>query len=218
MIKLTKGPEPKVLRDNHESWTQTLLQHISSGIVTDADKTKYRHPEIKDALLMETHEKCAYCESKFRHVTYGDIEHIVPKSVSPEKTFEWVNLTVACDVCNTNKGTSEDIIDPYTDEPSEHLRFLGAIVMPVPGDHLGIMTQKTLDLNRMELVERRMERIQYLNQQLSLMAETTDAKLKQVLKVDLEDNEIAADKEYAAMSREYVALELSRLNGSAVSA
>src|ERR1700722_9410453 len=105
MIKINKLPAPAILVEKSTEWTNALLEKISKGEKpTDAESNRYRHAKIKQALLDETHGKCAYCESKLRHIAYGDIEHVVPKSVRPELSFDWQNLTLACDVCNTNKS------------------------------------------------------------------------------------------------------------------
>jgi uncharacterized protein (TIGR02646 family) len=105
MIKLLKGDKPQVLKDNAATWGKTLVDKKARGEKpTDPDKARYRHPDIKVALIAETHGKCAYCESKLLHIAYGDIEHITPKSVKIELSVEWQNLTLACDRCNTNKG------------------------------------------------------------------------------------------------------------------
>src|SRR3954469_25335779 len=98
MIKLEKTERPQVLTDNADDWTAVLLEKQAQGEEpTTSEKTKYRHRDIKAALLNETHGKCAYCESKLRHITYGDVEHIVPKSLALAKIFDWANLTLACD-------------------------------------------------------------------------------------------------------------------------
>ena len=56
---------------------------------TETERRRYNHAEIKSALIAETHGKCAYCESKIRHVSYGDIEHVMPKVNDPTRWFEW---------------------------------------------------------------------------------------------------------------------------------
>ncbi|MFD2781156.1 HNH endonuclease [Novosphingobium pokkalii] len=107
MIRLSKGDEPAVLSNNAAVWTAELLdalEHRPADV--PGIKGRYNHPTVKAALKAETSEKCAYCESKMLHVTFGDIEHIVPKSADPKLTFDWENLTLACDVCNTKKGTA----------------------------------------------------------------------------------------------------------------
>lgn len=133
MIKLTKGNEPIVLRENREAWERVLREHETNGTEpTKAELGRYNHPEIKEALLTETAEKCAYCESKLRHITYGDIEHIVPKKSGPEHRFRWDNLTIGCDVCNTRKGKNEDLIDPYLDDPDREFMMMGPMMLANP--------------------------------------------------------------------------------------
>ena len=145
MIKLEKGDEPVVLAENARRWTRAVVDKMAAGETpTRTEKKRYNHPDIKRALVAETHNKCAYCESKLRHVAYGDIEHIVPKSKNPAKWFSWNNLTLACDVCNTKKGhspvDSETFIDPYAVDPEEKFWQVGPIVYPRPGCDAAALT------------------------------------------------------------------------------
>lgn len=213
MIRITKGPIPEILARNGAAWTKTISDHLAAGTdPTEAEKSRYRHAEIKSALVTETSGKCAYCESKVRHATYGDVEHIVPKSAEPTRAFEWGNLTLACDVCNTNKGTHQGIVDPYEVEPSDHLIFAGASILPRPGSGLGLTTESTLQLNRLPLLERRMEKLRFLNKMLHLLVEVDNPVTVAAIRRDLETNEIGSDKEFAAMAREYIHAELRRID------
>ena len=115
MIKLEKLQEPDVLRINSDRWTKELLASKDEDVKIKI-KAKWNHRDIKTVLKKETHEKCAYCESKPLHVTFGDIEHICPKSRRFELAYKWDNLTLACEVCNGNKGSAEDLVDPYIDD------------------------------------------------------------------------------------------------------
>src|ERR1700730_8172550 len=147
MIRLIKGEKPDILVRNGQSWTQELLSALAKGKdINAARKNRYNNRAIKTELLKETGEKCAYCESKFRHVTFGDIEHITPKDSSPELTYEWSNLTIACDVCNTNKGAKVGFIDPYVDDPTTRFKFRGPMICAVPTDETAKMTVLVLDL------------------------------------------------------------------------
>lgn len=164
MIQLSKQPKPQVLIDNEVAWTATLTDKIARNEEpTNAEKTRYRQPTIKAVLIEETKGKCAYCESKLLHIHHGDVEHIYPKSLAPEKTFEWENLTLSCEVCNQNKSNKdplvEAIIDPYTINPVDHIFFMGTLVFDLGTPH-GISTKEILDLNRTELVERRKEHLE----------------------------------------------------------
>jgi hypothetical protein len=212
VIRLKKGVKPAVLEANAPAWTQNLLDKISRGEEpTKTEKARYRHPQVKEALRQETSKKCAYCESKFLHVSYGDVEHVTPKSLRPELTFEWDNLTLACEVCNTNKSVSEEVIDPYNQDPSEHIYFEGVVAVAWPGDDLGYNTERILKLNRVELLEARKERREAIYRTLEVVATTSNPLKREVLMEYLQVDEIAADKEFSAMSKEIVSRHLQRL-------
>lgn len=105
MIRLAKGEEPQILRDNRENWTTELLAAVAADDKNEIKKKtkRYNHPDVKDALKRETSEKCAYCEAKITVVAHGDIEHVSPKSLDRTLTFVWENLTFACQICNQKK-------------------------------------------------------------------------------------------------------------------
>lgn len=215
MIKLEKGVEPAILLKKGDQWTQAVLARIAAGEApTRTERSRYNHSEIKSALMAETHGKCAYCESKFRHVTYGDIEHVVPKSSNPSRWFSWANLTIACDVCNTNKGEAqvdeETFIDPYEVDPEEHFWHIGSMVQARPGCDRASLTERLLDLNRADLVERRAERIAHLIALLEVVERCESHDLKDLLWREFA-LEAQAHNEYAALSRSVVALARAKL-------
>lgn len=206
MIKLTKLPEPNILSINAVNWTQILIQKRSRGETpTAAEKSKYRHPNIKNILVQETHGKCAYCESKLQHIHHGDVEHIYPKSLDINKTFEWENLTLSCEVCNQNKSNKdpyiENIIDPYITNPEEHLMFLGGLIFS-KGTDLGTSTRLLLKLHRAELVEMRNAQVEKI---MGIYAQIMNASLsilvRKALYDDLIENEAGDSAPYSLMTR-----------------
>ena len=218
MIKLEKGVEPAILSKKGAQWTRAVLRRIAAGEKpTRTERSRYNHPKIKDALMAETHSKCAYCESKFRHVTYGDIEHVVPKSSEPSRWFRWSNLTIACDVCNMNKGKvhvdEQVFVDPYNVDPEEHFWHIGSMVQARPGCDMASLTERLLDLNRADLIERRAERIAHLMKMLELVERCEMEALKRLLWQEFAA-EARAYNEYAALSRSIVALATDKLNPS----
>lgn len=212
MRKLTKTAKPKVLTDNADSWHAELKAILDRGDKpSDAVKGRYGHPTIKSALIQETHGKCAYCESILRHIAHGDIEHIIPKSKVPSKAYDWTNLTLACDVCNENKGdylgddpakSDENLIDPYVDEPGEHFLFLRELVTPRPDSLRATVTESKIKLSRIELLERRRERMAFLDGLVRAYC-LADASFKPILLQDLVNNHLSETNEYAASSRAY---------------
>lgn len=205
MIGLSKGPIPKSLAANSARWTSELLAEIARGGDAKAQRlNRYRQRDIKDALKAETHRKCAYCESKPLHVTQGDIEHIVPKAVDPKLAFDWVNLTLACSVCNNNKSDKEGFVDPYAVDPNTEFEFLGPMISHRLGRVAAERTKIELDLNRIDLLERRRDRIEGLMDKLERLHGATDHAAKALLVNTLVQHETSPDKEFAACVRAWV--------------
>lgn len=215
MIKLQKGEQPQVLADNAAAWTKVVVDKLTAGeMPTKTEKGRYNHAEVKSALIAETRGKCAYCESKVRHVSYGDIEHVVPKSDDPKRWFDWLNLTLACDVCNTKKldapVNGDVFVDPYVVDPEEHFWLLGTMVRARPGSEAATLTERLLELNRADLLERRAVRLNDLLRMLDLVERAHQPVLKTVLWDDF-CREAEADKEYAALARSVMALAKAKL-------
>jgi uncharacterized protein (TIGR02646 family) len=203
MIKLHKLPEPDLLKNNKAEWTTRCNDHINKGQpIPDSLKYKYRDPQIKQRILEEVHEKCAYCESKVTHVYPGDIEHIAPRSKKPELAFEWSNLTFSCSECNRKKSDYYDpgmpLINPYDDEPADHFFFAGPMIFHQLRSERGLLTRKLLELNRPALIERRAERLETIANLRDLWARYSDGPVKVVLLTELR-NEAQEDREYSYM-------------------
>ena len=75
----------------------------------------YGAKSVKNALLKAQYKKCCYCESKFRHTSYGAVEHFRPKGAVKQKqgqrqkypgyywlAYDWDNLLVSCQQCNSS--------------------------------------------------------------------------------------------------------------------
>jgi uncharacterized protein (TIGR02646 family) len=205
MIRIVKSSIPAVLKKHASAWTKELKKAISSGKSSvSVRRRRYNHPEIKRALIAETHGKCAYCESKLLHIAYGDIEHIIAKTNDPSQTYAWKNLTLACDVCNTSKGNTDGVIDPYAVDPEEHFQFLGPMITPKFGSEIAKLTLIILRLNRTPLLERRTEKIVQFVRSLEEILKTPDERVRRVLVRALTVDETAADKEFAACARSFV--------------
>lgn len=207
MIKLTKGAQPAILAEKGAEWLSALTTKLAAGQEPSTyEKGRYRHADIKSALIAETHGKCAYCEAKLLHIAFGDVEHIAPKSRDVNLTFVWTNLTLACDKCNTFKSKSEFIVDPYTEDPEELFNFIGPMILGVPNSEKAVNTEKVLQLNRGELVERRIARIQTVSSLIILIKHTKSEALRETLKADLVNNEMSEIAEFSAFVKSFVNL------------
>lgn len=209
MIRIKKLPKPQILIEHADEWTQQYCSQIDLGEKPDDNlASKYNNPIIKDTLEKETYGKCAYCESKIKHVAYGDIEHIFPKTNRPDLYVEWDNLTLACEQCNrSGKRMYYDpklpLINPYIDQPEVHLQDIGPLIMPVMYDERADITEKVLKLNRPALIERRTERIKAVEMLLRAWSKETNQAVKDMLKEQLCD-EFSNDKEFSSTVKAFL--------------
>ncbi len=208
MIKLQKT-EPvenvaQKLKENSERLRDLLL---AGGEIPASLRNYYRDPDVKRQIIMETFGKCAYCESKITHVDYGDVEHIIPKSVKPELTLEYQNLTLACRICNVNKGNYHDtncpLINPYTDDPATEFIALGFLIWNRPGHDRAETTEQELDLNRIPLIERRKEKLDKVRQLAGMFEAKRHTPLAGSLRRRLLE-EAERDKEYSLIALTYL--------------
>jgi hypothetical protein len=209
MIKLTRGSKPVVLEENAEMWTEEFTAHVGPlNAMTATIRYRYRDPEIKIAVKRDSHNKCIYCESYVSQVHPGEIEHILPVSKRRDLVVDWDNLAFVCTECNRGKGDYLEpglpLVNPYVDEPREHLAFFGPTVHHRTGSARGEITVRQLKLHkRSDLWERRKERIEQLQLLLDRIEAETSGPLRDALESALGD-ELADDKVYAATSREFV--------------
>lgn len=139
----------------------------------DRLRVNYKTPENKAALQNSSFGKCMYCESKVSHISFGDVEHIRPKSKYEHLEFEWSNLGYVCQKCNNAKRDFYDerapLINPYDEDPQEHLLAGGSVILPKYGNQRGKATIDTIELNRHALVEQRREALESISRILQLI-------------------------------------------------
>lgn len=208
MIKINKLPKPEVLADNEEQWTDEYIRRKSGDLsIPKAAETRYRHPDIKSTLRLESHDKCIFCESKISHVFPGETDHIIPSSKRPEYIVKWDNLGYVCKECNRNKHNYYDeripLLNPFVDEPKEYLLFVGPLVFPKPGRIRGTTTVEKLKLDRSALIERKKERLQNVQLLLERLELFPHGSAREFL---LEEIEAEADssREYSATVRQFL--------------
>ncbi len=165
-------------------------------------QTNYKFPENKLALQNASHGKCMYCESQVAHIAYGDVEHFRPKAADkyPHLQFEWTNLGYSCTRCNNAKKAQFDeacpLIDPYDEDPNQHLFAFGSVVWHKAGSERGAITIKTVDLNRAELVERRTVKLSEVQKAIDACCRTKNASVRDDLLAELA-READPDKEFS---------------------
>lgn len=207
MIKLESCPTPEAITRLAALEEQRATAEAHGDPLPPAVAVGYRHKEVKDALLMETHGKCAYCESKVTHVYWGDVEHILPKRHVPHRFLDYENLTFACAVCNNEKrdyySLTEPLLNPYQDEIDPHLVALGQLIWHRNGSEVGQRSVLLLKLNRESLVERRYEQLQRVSGIADQYSRQPEGPIKRALLAQL--REIGSDSgEFAFAVRTFL--------------
>jgi len=162
----------------------------------------YKHPINKEALRQASFDKCMYCESKISHIDFAHIEHIKPKAQDkyPELEFVWENLGYVCPKCNNAKSDKYDentpYIDPYSENPEEHIFAFGTFLYHKDGSEKGELTISDVDLNRVDLIEKRYERIKVIIKAITSCNRTENTTLRDNA-LDEIKQEMLADKEYS---------------------
>jgi 5-methylcytosine-specific restriction endonuclease McrA len=227
MITITRVPPPAAMADLAQQVTDEIVDYLKARDEADAKapvvaaapgKKKPKDLELaklvkkysddklglKGHLLAETHDKCAYCESKITHIDYGDIEHIVPKAVRPDLAVALTNLTVACGVCNTNKSdyysAKAPLVDPHVDDCRKEIVFFGWGIAQAFCGPRGQHTLRELDLNRQPLSDRREKHFNSLGERISSWQKELDPDVRYALLLTIWEH-AEPDAEYSSMSR-----------------
>lgn len=166
MIKVVRKDKPAILMKHEKKW----IKNINTALVAHNNHNlenaigKYKHEDIRKQLKLMFHGRCAYCESKISHIAYPHIEHYRPKSKYPLLAVKWTNLLLSCERCNSseNKGDkfpTTKLLNPCVDEPNQHFIFEYdkntelANILGITAR--GMMTETTLNLNRVDLLQHR---------------------------------------------------------------
>jgi uncharacterized protein (TIGR02646 family) len=195
MIKINKPKEqPSILLEKGKYEKEILCIAYDKGERSfDFDRHIYSHEDVKESLINIQHKKCCYCESKFKHIYPGDIEHFRPKGAVQQNkkdkiqkpgyywlAYEWSNLLFSCHRCNNLKRNlfplknSEKrannhhndisieeplLINPAETDPANYISFRRHIAIPINDNKIGEKNIQLLELNRDDLKEARMERL-----------------------------------------------------------
>lgn len=206
MRNIPKSGIPTILDEHQTEWTDAYMADPS-----ETNRNRYRDPAIKEALMEETHDKCAYCESKLGHNCPGDVEHKAPVCRRPDLLFAWSNMTIACSVCNTKKGRYYSqtcpLLDPNEDDVEACLMHLGPLILPVPGDSRAAATLRQLKLDlpneRPELIGRKFERLEQVRHLVDRIKLEQNNEVRQLFVEELNE-QCSRSAEFSAMIKSYV--------------
>ena len=141
MIRVRKPEQaPRILRERGQRTTETNQQAFEDGQrAFDFDSSLYGAKSVKNALITAQQDKCAFCESKVRHIAHGDVEHYRPKGGVRQNdgdaleqpgyfwlAYAWGNLFFACQLCNQSFKKNLFPLANATNRARSHLDDLTA--------------------------------------------------------------------------------------------
>ena len=127
MIHVTKSLTPPQKLETGASRTkQDRVDYASGKRQFDFDRAIYGHATVKEALTAAQHEKCCFCEGRFRAYAPADVEHYRPKGAVRQDessealipgyfwlAYSWHNLYYSCQICNrSNKRDYFPLANP----------------------------------------------------------------------------------------------------------
>jgi hypothetical protein len=83
--------------------------------------------------------RCSYCEDSLA----DEVEHILPKNLFPEHTFQWQNYLFACGPCNGPKSNKYGVI--LNNSVSEFIRKKDDRIVPPPGGQSALINPRIED-------------------------------------------------------------------------
>lgn len=130
------------------------------------DDTTPIRQELREYILKEQSNFCAYTELRINKLEDCHIDHYHTRNLFPDKTFEYGNMLVSCnaeeygakhkDKCVKAKKDYDELINPLEELPSEYIEFgLTGNVYSVNNSTKGENTISYFNLNEKSLVERR---------------------------------------------------------------
>lgn len=218
MIRVERGPAPDDLEARSQRWwSEFQAARVKEPTLTSSafwNRVRSRLKADAAILAERFRHKCAFCEFKPEPCSNPQVEHYRPKS-RPEfedRMFAWENWLLSCGRCNQQKWThfpdcdgTPCLLDPTCEEPSEHLEFRGAGILPLTTR--GSETIRIVGLDRSPLSDDRALWLNHIRSALLLVqaAEFFDAARLFLIWATQDD------APHAAMTRQYLRAYTSTL-------
>ncbi|MBC5793702.1 MULTISPECIES: hypothetical protein [Sphaerospermopsis] len=113
MIPIKPQPEPDDFDEKVRKKGEEFLSKVPNPEKKDWTNRDYWRRALPD-LYKACNHICVYSAEWIPYQTGSPaVDHFIPKSVKPELAYEWDNFRLICSKINSNKGTKEEIIDPF---------------------------------------------------------------------------------------------------------
>lgn len=123
MMKQERPEEPEVLKKKGEEWgwryKNNREKNPAHQFTWPQVKGEKLNHILKIPLIEMTKQHCSYCDGyPLGKMGRQTIEHFKPKSKFPDLAFQWDNLFICCDVCQTEKDEEFDdlLLKPDMDD------------------------------------------------------------------------------------------------------
>ncbi len=120
MMKLYRPNAPDFLAENADNWGKEWEKKQKQGKqfgwkVFEGEPVNKR---ILPILKEMTKEHCSFCDGFTGETSRDTIEHFKPKSIYPREAYQWDNLFLCCDLCQSTKGEKfdEQLLKPDDDD------------------------------------------------------------------------------------------------------
>lgn len=113
MTKLKRVEAPQFLIENWEAWGKEYAERRAANPSHTFSWKSWQGMSVREhilPLLKEmTKSHCSFCDGfPLGAVSRETVEHFRPKSSFPHSAYEWENLFLCCDVCQSAKGEDFD--------------------------------------------------------------------------------------------------------------
>lgn len=129
--QIKKRAEPSCMADLRREFQRIAKESMSEMTPQGWDIAQEpQKQEMRDALHQEQYGLCAYCLSRIKSVAFRDqkqqsgmkIEHFTPRSVHPDRMFDWDNLLGVCGgIYHSSQGTTVHHCDDSRGNKSLHV-------------------------------------------------------------------------------------------------
>ena len=159
MMRVIPAPEPesfdRVVRQRGLRALQSMAERDYGGSI-DAVPANRFPPYWRDSLndLLEAyHRVCSYlCLYISRGTGARSVDHMVAKSATWNRAYEWSNFRLACSLMNARKGHVASVLDPFEVEDGWFaLELVAFQVLPGEGLAAPIAAAATETIRRLRL-------------------------------------------------------------------
>lgn len=130
MKPVEKRPEPNDFQERVAKKGQKFLNQNPNPSASEWRNRSYWREVLPD-LWHAYRGVCAYSCQYIPYIADRSVDHFIPKSIAPEKAYDWDNFRLATVKMNSRKGNATDVVDPFIiNEGTFHLLFPQMLIRP----------------------------------------------------------------------------------------